>query len=148
MRTKLLIYLKRIIAVTCVCSMFAIIWKTLHYMIIDDRSSFTRIMMHEYYNQNNIDILFCGSSLCYKSFDIKILDNRLGVNTFNSGSSSQDLDATYYIIRDAIKRYNVKRIFLELSPLMAQNFDINNRNSATMVGTYIISDYMKPSYAK
>lgn len=60
MRTKLLIYLKRIIAVTCVCSMFAIIWKTLHYMIIDDRSSFTRIMMHEYYNQNNIDILFAA----------------------------------------------------------------------------------------
>ena len=148
MRIKLLIYLKRIIAVTCVWSMFVIIWKTLHYMIIDDRSSFTRIMMHEYYNQNNIDILFCGSSLCYKSFDIKILDKRLGVNTFNSGSSSQDLDATYYIIRDAVKRYNVKRIFLELSPLMAQNFDINNRNSATMVGTYIISDYMKPSYAK
>lgn len=148
MKARLLLWSKRMIAIVCVFSMFVGIWKTLRYMITDDKSSFTRVMMHEYYNQDNIDVLFCGSSLCYKSFDVETLDNKLGLNTFNSGSSSQDLDATYYIIRDAVKRYDVGHIYLELSPIMAFNFDIDSRNSSTMVGTYIISDYMELSFSK
>lgn len=117
-------------------------------MIVDDTQSYTRVMMHEYYNQGNIDILFSGASLCYRSFDTQILDERLGVNTFNAGSSSQDLDASYYLIKDAVNRYDLDHIYLELSPVMALYMNIEERDSGKLNGTYIVSDYMKPSISK
>jgi hypothetical protein len=117
-------------------------------MITDDSGSYTRVMMHEYYNQENIDVLFSGASLCYRSFDPKIIDEEINANTFNLGSSSQDIDASYYLIKDAIARYNLDSVYLELSPIMALNMNIEERNPSNLTGTYIVLDYMMPSISK
>lgn len=141
-------YVGRLFAVVCTSLLFLGVWNILRYIIVDDTRSYTRVMMHEYYNQDNIDVLFSGASLCYRSFDTRVLDERLGVNTFNAGSSSQDLDASYYLIKDAIDRYDLSHVFLELSPVMALNLDIEERDIGKLYGTHIISDYMKPSVSK
>lgn len=143
-----LIYIKRIIAAVCIMIFFAGIWAGLGYIVNDDTASYTRVMMHEFYSQENIDILFCGASLCYRSFDTSILDEELGLNTFNTGSSSQDLDVTYYLIKEAVSRYKIKQVVLELSPIMTMNMDIDSRTSSDMTNVYIISDYMKWSPLK
>ena len=141
-------YIGRVLAAVCTLLCFLGIWDILRYMIVDDTQSYTRVMMHEYYNQENIDLLFSGASLCYRSFDTQILDERLGVNTFNAGSSSQDLDASYYLIKDAVSRYDLDHIYLELSPIMALHMNIDERDTGKLYGTHIISDYMIPSISK
>ncbi len=145
---KVKTYAGRLFAAVCTWLLFLELWNVLHYMIVDDTHSYTRVMMHEYYNQENINILFSGASLCYRSFDTQVLDERLGVNTFNVGSSSQDLDASYYLIKDAVNRYDLDHIYLELSPVMALYMDIEERDSGKLNGTYIVSDYMKPSISR
>lgn len=138
----------RIIALICVMVIFAGSWRGLRFLLTNDVESYTRVMMHEFYNQENIDILFSGASLCYRSFDTEVLDHELGLNTFNAGSSSQDIDASYCLIKDCISRYDVEHIYLELGPIMANNMDIEERTPSTMTGTYIVMDYMKPSMDK
>ena len=94
--------INKIVAIIFVGISFIGIWQLLRYMIVDDTKSYTRLTLHEYYNQENIDVLFIGASLCYRSLDTQILDESLGMNTFNLGTSSQDMDASYYLIKDAI----------------------------------------------
>lgn len=86
----------------------------LQYILVDDTVSYTRITFHEMYEQDNIDILFVGSSHCYRSFIPEILDEKLGKNTFNAGTSSQHLDSSYMIIREAAKYNDIEHIYLEL----------------------------------
>lgn len=131
-----------------ICAVFLGIWGGLRYLVMDDTSSYTRVMMHELYEQKNIDVLFCGASLCYRSFDTGILDEELGVNTFNSGTSSQPIDVTYYLLKDCLHRHDIKRVFVELGPIMAVQKAAEDRTSSDMTVVYLVSDYMKWSSAK
>lgn len=120
--------------------------KFFRYILIDDTASYTRITFHEMYEQDNIDILFVGSSHCYRSFIPEIFDKELGgVNSFNVGSSSQALDGSYVIIKEAVKYYDIKHIYLELFYNVAFG---TYKNRTEMTQTYIISDYLRPSLDK
>lgn len=142
---KIIIICERIISIVCVAFIFAFIWIGLRYLIVDDTNSYTRVMMHEFYDQDNIDIVFCGASLCYRSFDTNVLDSELKANTFNAGSSSQTIAVTYYLLKDCLDRYNVDHVFVELSPIMAS---IYKDDITDMTGVYIITDYMRMSTNK
>ena len=116
----------------------------LRYFLIDDTASYTRLMLHELYTQNqNIDVLFLGSSHCYRSLDPAITDQIFGKNTFNGGSSSQKLDASYTLLVEAGKRNKLQEVYLELYYANLQGDSLDERTDLT--STYLISDYMKPS---
>jgi len=76
-----------------------------HYLLINDRASYTRIMLHELYQQEeNIDVLFLGSSHCFHSLNPEISDNIFQSNTFNAGTSLQPLDVSYALLRKRLKQ--------------------------------------------
>ncbi len=117
------------------------------YLLIDDTTSYTRIMMHELYNQNsNIDILFVGSSHCYRSFVPDVTDEIFQKNTFNGGSSSQELDGSLMLIKEAVRDNDIQQIYLEVYYYFA--FCEPYKERVQMTDTYILSDYMKPSIDK
>lgn len=103
-------------------------------------------MMHEFYNQNNMDVLFVGSSHCYRSFNPLVADKVLNKNTFNAGSSNQRLDASYFLIKEALKKYQTKEVCLELHYWFSM--DVLYKEQTQMTATYIISDFAKPSLDK
>lgn len=116
----------------------------LNYALVDDAASYTRLMEHEFYNQENIDILCLGASHCYRGIIPSVVSERTGKNVFNASSSSQSPDASYALIKEAVKRYDVKEVYLEISASSAQGMgDFDDRTDLT--STYIISDYMMPS---
>ena len=125
---------------------FVFIGEVLQYILVDDTNSYTRITFHEMYDQDNIDILFVGSSHCYRSFIPEILDNNVGgLNTVNAGRSSQALDGSYIIIQEAAKRNDLQRIYLELY------FNVgfsSYKDRGQLTQTYIISDYLPFSMNK
>lgn len=140
---KIIICLKVLIFIV----LFIACGKFLRFILVDDTESYTRIMMHELYNpEENIDILFVGSSHCYFSFVPTITDEIFGKNTFNAGSSSQGLDASYELIREANKDNDLEQVYLELYHRMGMSGE--NKDRTLMMGTNIISDYMKPSLRK
>lgn len=132
------------------CLAFAILFicygKIFEYLLVDDAASYTRIMFHEMYGQDQIDVLFAGSSHCYRSLIPEVFDSAWGgVNSFNAGTSSQCLDGSYMIIREAAKYSDIKHVYLELYFRMA--FE-SYKDRTDMTQTYIISDYLKPSLDK
>lgn len=135
--------LKRIAAVFCFCIAFWGCGAFLKFILIDDTESFTRLMMHELYTQEeNMDVLFLGSSHCYRALNTQVTDEIFGENTFNGGSSSQGLDGSLVVLKEAAKTNEIKKVYLELY------YDICNRGykgRTNLTQTYIISDYMKPS---
>lgn len=121
--------------------------KALNYVLVDDTSSYTRIMEHEFYHQENIDVLCLGASHCQKGINPVIVSEKIGKNVFNAASSSQKPDASYALIKEAIRRYDVEEIYLEISTSVAQSTG-NYEDRTDLTSTYLISDYMKPSINK
>ena len=99
----------------------------LRWLLTDDTASYTRLMMHEFYRQDNIDILFVGSSHCYVSLDPRITDEIFEANTFNAGSALQAQDASFALIREAVERYNVRQVYMEMYYLMMDNDEYRER---------------------
>lgn len=141
--------MKMTISILAFIFLFVFCGKVLAYLLVDDTTwySSSRIMMHEFYTQEeNIDILFVGSSHCYRSFVPEITDKILGGNTFNAGSSSQGLDGSLALIKEAVKNNQLKQVYLEVYYMIAMYTDYEERTD--MTSTYIISDYMRPSLNK
>lgn len=138
--------IKIITAVLCFFILCIACGKLFNYLLVDDTKSYTRIMMHEMYEQENIDILFVGSSHCYRSLNPEITDEVFDANTFNAGSSSQAMDASYALIKEAARNNDIQHIYLEVFFDIARQGRYKDRTE--LVSTYIVSDYMKPSWNK
>lgn len=113
------------------------------YAILDDTMTISRVMLHDLYTEKeNIDILFCGASHCQLGFDTAVLDEAFGQNTFNAGSSSQGLETSLAMIREAAAYHDLKQVYVDL------DYAIVTRELPNLESIYIISDYMKPSVRK
>lgn len=116
-----------------------------NYLLVDDTGSYTRLMMHELYeNEENIDTLFLGSSHCFRAYDPELFTELTGKTAFNLGSSSQHFDTSYYLLREAAKYNDIKTVYLD----MHYKFLFINKELRDLVQANIISDYMKPSLNK
>lgn len=115
------------------------------YLVTDNSGSYTRAAFHELYNSDeNIDVVFAGSSHCYRSVDPQIIDKETGFNSFNIGSSSQKIDGCYYFLNECFKTNQIKKVYLELNPWVLAN----GQKKQELTSTYILTDYMKPSLDK
>ena len=138
---------KSILTLICAVTLFFACGVLLRYILIDDTSSYTRIMMHQLYNSpQNIDIAFVGSSHTYQTWVPSICDAGFGKNTFNAGSSGQALDGSLAMIQELNDYHNVEHVFLELYFGIADLEEYNKRTET--VATYLLSDYMRPSLRK
>ena len=140
-------YIKRIISVICAVALFIGCGEGFRYILIDDTNSYTRITLHQLYNaEENIDILFVGSSHVYRSIIPKVADEIFGAYTFNAGTSSQQFDGSYAMIQEAVSNYDIKQIYLEM---YYDNYNtVEYKERMRLTQTYIISDYMRPSIRK
>lgn len=134
--------IKQVGPILIILCVFGMSWALLRYLLVDDTTAYTRLTMHEYYEQDQVDVLFMGASHCYRGFNPEVADDLTGLNTFNLGSASQPIEVTYLLMQDAVKRYDVKHIYVDLS------YNIAKKKGLNMNSVYLITDYMKPSFAK
>lgn len=139
--------IKILIAIIAVSVYFIIICGIINYFADDDYTSYTRLMMHEFYNQDNIDVLLVGASHSYRGIDPVIVSEKTGKNVFNASSSAQRPDASLALIKEAINLYDVEHVYLETSSGIASSTGKFSERTE-MISTYLISDYMKPSLNK
>lgn len=64
--------------------------------------------------KNSLDIVFLGSSHCYRSFDPALIDAALGTESFNMGSSSQSAITSYFVFQEILRFQRPKVVVLEL----------------------------------
>lgn len=137
----------RIFAVAAVSAIILCGIHFMNYILVDDTESYTRLMMHEFYNQENIDILCLGGSHCYRGIDPSIVSEKTGKDVFLASSMVQEPDASYALLKEAIRLYDVKEVYLEISAAVAQLAG-SYSDRTNLTNTYLVSDYMKPSANK
>lgn len=119
--------------------------KGCNYLLVDDVESYTRLTLHELYGQEeNVDTLFLGSSHCFRAYDPALYEELTGRSAFNLGSSSQNYDTSYYLLREAAKLNKLETVYLD----MHYKFLFVDKADRDLVQANIISDYMKPSFNK
>ena len=138
--------IKTAVSIVVFLILFIFVHKLLCFLLIDDTESYTRITLHELYNQEeNIDVLFLGSSHCFLSLNTDITDTLFDANTFNAGSASQFFDGSYALLVEAGKNNNLQRVYVEI---YCGVIGYKYKGRTEMTSTYIISDYMRPSINK
>lgn len=139
--------LKRILAVVFILAVVLGSLKIISKAIVDDSGTYTRVMMHEFYNQDNIDLLFVGASHCYRSVDPALISERTGKKAFCASSSGQFIDVSLAMVKEAADLYDLDHVYLELSAsIAAETGWFRERDGLTQL--YIVSDYMRPSKNK
>ncbi len=87
------------------------IWE---YCVFDDTMEEARAVMYDFYRQDKIDNLFLGSSHVYFDIHPQVMDACTGEANFNLSTPFQPLIASYYLLREADRRYEIKNVYLEM----------------------------------
>ena len=84
--------------------------------MIKEKRFYPGVRWNEFYQTptNTVDLIFLGSSHCYRSFDPRIIDRITGLNTFNMGSSEQTPTTGYFVLKEVLKYQNPKIIVMEI----------------------------------
>ncbi len=122
--------------------------KMIEFLIYDDFTS-ARATIHDMYEEeDNIDVLFLGSSHTYASFDTEYLDDAMELNTFNLGTGDQQLDGSLLLLKEAVKHHNIKYVYLDMYYRIALDSPYKARTGAELGYCYTVSDSVRWSLDK
>ncbi len=103
----------------------------------------SRVMFHSFYSQKeNIDNVFIGSSHVFCDIDPFMLDEINDENNFNLATSGLQLNAAYYLLKEADSRHTLSRAVIELY------YALNMDYSECGINEWRVTDYMKWSLNK
>ncbi|MBQ9281263.1 MAG: hypothetical protein IJ207_03595 [Treponema sp.] len=120
---------------------FFLISLPLSFILKDDAKSYARILFHEFYNQDNIEYLLCGASHVSHGVDGQRASEIFGKNVFSTGTSQQQIDGTYAVLRQAVKLYKIEKVFLELDFAITCAPAFSQRKGFS--AEYIVSDNLR-----
>ena len=119
----------------------------LQYILVDDGEDSIRDKMHDFYEQENIDTLFLGSSHIQFGYNEILLKECIGENTYVMGSPVQRIDVSYHLLKDAIKKNDIKTVYLDMYYRQYRSVP-SERTDLQMDYVYCVSDYMPFSLNK
>ncbi len=137
--------IKVIFGVFIIISAVFVINSVLSYILIDDLDDEVRYAMHELYEQEEIETLFLGSSHVFCGYDPRILDEISGENTYLAATPVQKVDGSYYLLKEALKNNQIKKVYLDMFYLQYRDIPAE-RGSIQMQWIYCITDNMKNNW--
>lgn len=109
------------------------------------QAAWCRILWHYFYeDKGKIDNLYLGSSHVYSGMDPSVLDRLSGQYHFNLASPNQQINSSYYLLREAERLNELKHVYLEL---YYECNDSDNKLDAYGFN-WGLADYMEPSLNK
>lgn len=102
---------------------FVLVCKGLDFLFVT-YDPWHRILFHSYYEQERIDNLFVGSSHVFCDVNPALLDSINGQQNFNLATPGQRWDDTYYLLKDALDRYDVGHVYLECYYMLMTEHEI------------------------
>lgn len=133
---------KRIISIVLTMSILYGLCAAMNFAYFEEED-WCHSLWHSYYKTDNIDNLFLGSSHVYSDVNPELLDNINGMSNFNMSYGFQSLSESYYLIKEAARRHDLKNVYVELYHVPnteKMNKNIENRWRAI--------SYMRPSITK
>lgn len=105
------IFKMKIIRLLLFFSIFFVLNRVLIF-IYSPASDFTKNMLNDYKREQNIDTIFCGSSLIFSGINPYKVDTVLNVNAFDLSSAGQPIDTTHSLLKLALTQHPVKSVYL------------------------------------
>lgn len=144
--SSLLKTIKRIISAGLIATMLLATVNILNTIYVDD-DAWNRIMWNSFYKQNNIDNVFIGSSHVYCDVNPYILDEINGMNNFNLSTPALGVSGSYYLLREADRKYDISSAYVEL--YYVHNSGKNDVSSPDQINrSFNTIPYMRPSINK
>ena len=107
------------------------------------QGNYSRNTIREMYSEKeNFDVVFAGSSYAIKGINPYIMDEELGVNTFDYSFSAQIYIGTYYSLKELFKYHKPKMIVLNTD---LESYTRKKEYEMAYIPTVL---YMKPSFNK
>ena len=126
-------------------AVFAIIFYVLSaiiaFCLTDDQSSYGRVLLHELYEQEKVDILYCGSSHVSHGIVASVADEMTGKKNFSTGTAAQSIQGTYAILKQAVKKYDIEKVFLEMEFAISTQTPPSKRTG--FKSDYLVAKYIK-----
>ncbi len=137
--------LKRLLGIIAAGILFLSVCRILNFLYVEDDER-ARIMWHNFYEQDgNIDYICVGSSHVFNGVVPEILDQKTGENYYNMATTGQRLRESYFIIKEASHRNQLKGVYLDLYFLISMEGMGDYDNFAAISGGWENLDYRKVS---
>lgn len=123
----------------------------MNYLYVDDTDEFARYMLHDFYTLDvteNIDRLYLGSSHVFCDINPVILDEINGEYNYNLATGTQQMITSYYLLKEADKEHDIKRVYLDLYYECTTEGLGNFREYGSLPYSWIVLNQMKPSFNK
>lgn len=83
-----------------------------------------------------IEVALCGTSIAKDGFNPSVFDKQLGMNSFNFGTSAQNVEHTYYLLQQLIKNNPLQVVYLNVSTETVAKRESSFDAKATIVDNY------------
>lgn len=93
---------------------FLTIYEALAFITIPAKS-ITRVVMHDFYKQNNLDFVLLGGSRVYRGVIPDIMEQRLGMNGFGLSSGSQSMVDSYFLLEEVYRLHSPKLLIIDVN---------------------------------
>lgn len=144
---------QRVLKFCVVAVLFHAMAGVLNYIYVDEDQWFRNLWHYYYKAEGKIDQIYLGSSHVYCDINPAMLDELTGQYHFNLATSSQSLNGSYYLLKEAVHGNKLSHVYLELyykccvkcnssedsDPVNSKDYYSNNWNN---------TDYMKSSWNK
>lgn len=83
--------------------------------VLEPVSGASGVMWTDYAAEEDLDMIYTGSSFCFRSFNPYVVDEILGTNSYNMGTPSQPINQTYVAIKTAIEDHDLDKVVLAIN---------------------------------
>ena len=142
-------YIGRVLGALLFLCLFFGIEKVMEYALVNDTNEWSRALFHDFYTrEENIDILFLGSSHVYCGINPAIIEGKTGESAFNMATPAQPLNGSYYLLKEADKYNDISRVYLELYFGQSTGEEGHFKEADQLPRNWRNTNYMKPSFNK
>ena len=132
------LYVRRVICVVLLMAAIVVIYKGLDFVMTDDSDIRSRQSINDFYEQDNVDVLFLGSSHGVYGLNAGAISEETGLDVFNLATTSQDCSTSSFILEAALEAQpNIKQVYCEIS------YQLMKRDKPKDIYAYLGLDYIR-----
>lgn len=142
MKKEIIILAKIVCLLICLCCVDKLISR----FVIDYSEDEFKISMDQFHSQDNIDVLFLGSSHVFCGVNPNILSEKWEKDVYLAATPVQKPDTSYYLLKEAVELYHPKTVYLDMYYWVFRENSTDERTDYYLNYFYAVSDYLNSPY--
>ncbi|MCM1538323.1 MAG: hypothetical protein NC254_07995 [bacterium] len=140
--------LKAVVTTVMAISLFGLFCAVANYLYVPETGYWVPFFWYHYDRAEEIDNVFIGSSHVYSDVNPFLLDEINGMNNFNLSAGGLTLNASYYMLREASGRHDLKNVYLELYYVVSAGENGDIYSGSSIINNRGVTDYADFSWNK